>query len=205
MRTILEQNGHVAGNNPLSHEEILTLIRGIEQGKSSALLSLYNATNRLVFGLTLRILGERSSAEVTLLDVYTQIWNQSVRYDPAMPPVEWLIAAVHRIASARLHWTKRERAKVNPSPETVESSMTVAPEPQQTAREAMLSLDLAKRELLVRAYYGGLSCNEMAAQIGKPVGAVRAHIRSGLNKLGEASLQKPASRMEADAHDGGIR
>ena len=83
--------------------------------------------------------------------------------------------------------------------------MTVAPERQQTAREAMLSLDLAKRDLLVRAYYGGLSCNEMAAQIGKPVGAIRAHIRSGLYKLGEASLQKPASRMEAVAHDGGIR
>jgi len=201
----LEQNGQAAGDNSLRNDELLALIQGIQQGKSSALISFYDATNRLVFGLILRGLGVRAPAEVTLLDVYTQIWNQSVPYDPTMPVVEWLMATAHRIASARLHWTKRERVKLDIAERANESSMTVAPEQQRRAREALLSLDLAKRALLVRAYYGGLSCNEMAAQTGKPVGAVRAHIRSGLIKLSEASFQLPEDGVDAAAHNGGIR
>jgi RNA polymerase sigma-70 factor, ECF subfamily len=195
----LEQQTHAADQNPLSDEEMLLLIREIKRGKSPALIGLYDATNRLVFGLIIRILGERASAEEALLDIYTKIWNQSAVYDAAMSPVEWLMNEAHRVAVARMHWTKRERIQPDSPRETAKSPATVSPERQTAAREALRTLDPIQRELLDRAYFHGLSCNEMAAQIGKPAGAIRAQIRSGLNKLGESCLQQTAER------DGGMQ
>ncbi len=194
----MEQKTQAAGDNTLNNEVILALIREIEQGKAPALLSLYDATNRLVFGIVCRILGERSSAEEALLDIYTQIWNQAVAYDPSMSPIEWMANAAHHIAVGRLHWNNRERTKWDSTRGTENASLTVAPEQQEAAREALQALDPVQWELLERTYYRGLSCNEAAAHIGKPVGAVRVHIRSGLTRLGEALLQK-------QGRDGGAR
>jgi DNA-directed RNA polymerase specialized sigma24 family protein len=36
------------------------------------------------------------------------------------------------------------------------------------------------------AFYSGLSCSEIAAQTGKPVGAIKTHARLGLSKLAES-------------------
>jgi RNA polymerase sigma-70 factor, ECF subfamily len=61
----------------------------------------------------------------------------------------------------------------------------VAPEQQKLARDAMASLAPVQREILEKTFYSGLSCSEIAAQEGKPVGAVTAHARLGLSKLDE--------------------
>jgi len=170
-----------------------SLIKRAAGGDSSALIKLYDGTSRLVFGLIVRILGDRISAEETLLDVYTQVWRKSTRYDPEIPPLEWLIKIGRDSAVARLHWTKREtRAKQEPLPGQSDSDLIVAPEQQKLARASLASIPSAQREILERAYYGNLSCSEIAAQIGKPVGAVRNHIRLGLSKLGES----PESQSE---------
>lgn len=63
--------------------------------------------------------------------------------------------------------------------------MTVDPERQELARVSIGSLVPAQQEILAWAYYSGLSGTEIAAQIGKPIGAVKTHVRLGLNKLSE--------------------
>jgi len=181
---------------PLSNEEIQALIKGIEQGDPPALMGFYDATSRLVFGLILRILGDRSLAEETLLDIYTQIWKKFAVYDRALSPLQWLTIFAHRSAIARLHWSKRDTRKQGMAHGSADTTMTAAPEQQKEARTSLESMAPAQRQLLEWAYFGGLSCSEMAAQIGKPIGAVKAHIRSGLNKLGEASC--PATGLSID-------
>ena len=47
-------------------------------------------------------------------------------------------------------------------------------------------LALGQRVLLEQAYYGDLCSSEIAAQIGKPAGAVRALLRLGLTRIGES-------------------
>ena len=181
----MEQPIHDSHDPTLTNEKALALIRKIEAGDKSSLIALYDATSRLVFGLTLKILGDRALAEETLLDVFTRIWKQSIGYEPQVPPLDWVVALARTSAVARLHWSKRDSRKPESTADSVASPMTVAPEQQKTARSSLDSLAPAHRELLEQAYFGGMSCNEMAVQAGKPLGAVKSQIRIGLGELGE--------------------
>src|SRR5438093_5292775 len=68
------------------------LVARVAGGSESALGELYDATSPRVFGLTLRILRDRAAAEEATIEVYTQVWKQTGRYDPAKGTVlAWLL------------------------------------------------------------------------------------------------------------------
>jgi RNA polymerase sigma-70 factor (ECF subfamily) len=184
--TILEQKADNAGKTSLSSETVMALVKKLQSGNLSALMILYDRTSPLIFGLIMRVLGDKALAEETLLDVYTQVWKQSARYDPCISPLHWLTTLAYTNAMARLHLGKRETVKQVPVRGDSVLAMTVSPDLQKLARSSLESIPTAQRELLEQAYYRGLCSSEIAAQIGKPVGAVRALLRLGLGRIGES-------------------
>jgi len=78
----------------------------VAQGDESALASLYDSSSRLVYGLALRILGDRGAAEEVTLDVYLQVWRQANRFDSDRGRVStWLIAMAR--SRVRQSWEKQ--------------------------------------------------------------------------------------------------
>jgi RNA polymerase sigma-70 factor (ECF subfamily) len=167
----------------------------VAEGDQSALAALYDATNRVVFGLVLRILSDRSTAEEVLLDVYTQVWRQAALYDRKRgAPLAWLMTiarsrAIDRFRSGRLDQQNRESlddlghlssASLNPEENTALS------ERQRLVRAALNSLSVEQREVIELAYYGGLSHSEIALRLGQPLGTVKTRTRLGMMKLREA-------------------
>jgi RNA polymerase sigma-70 factor, ECF subfamily len=183
------------------NRDIAALIGKIQDGDLSSFAILYDKTGRLLFGLVLKILGDRALAEETLLDVYTQIWKEAAVFNPGRLPVEWLLTIARTQAIAKLHWKKQTRKKRDFGAAHPESTTTVAPEEQQLARSGWESLVPMQQEILDWIFYSGLSCSEIAAQIGKPVGAVRTHAGIGLSKLSEAF--RPLFESEPEATGGG--
>jgi RNA polymerase sigma-70 factor (ECF subfamily) len=162
------------------------LIQKASRGDRSSLIALYEKTNPLIFGLIYRIVGDQASAEEVLLDAYTEIWKQSGSYNPEhFSPLQWMMIIARSRAIAKLHWGKAERRRRAFSGGTEESQMTVAPEQQKLACAAIGALASAQRETLDWACYSGLSCGEIAAQLGQPLGAVKTHVRMGMNRLVE--------------------
>jgi RNA polymerase sigma-70 factor (ECF subfamily) len=182
----LEQGDNNEGRPPLSSEAAVALIKKIQDGNLSALMILYDRTSPLLFGLIMRILGDRTSAEEALLEVYTQVWKNSSGYDPAISPLHWLISLAHTGAMGRLQLSKPETGRQATAPRNGTPPMTVAPDLQKLARSSLESVPKAQQELLEQAYHRGLCCSELAAQIGKPVGAVRTLLRLGLSRIGES-------------------
>ncbi len=181
--------------------DLAELLRKIGKADASALLILYDRTSRLLFGIILRVLGDRTPAEEALLDVYTQIWKHAGHYDPALfTPAEWLIHVARTRAVVRVNWGKQEGQKRRLPAVGGNQAVTVVPEQQQIARDSLASLVPAQREILEWAFYSGLNCSEIAAQIGKPLGAVKTHARLGLGKLSD--LLSVNSVPETDAQLG---
>ena len=199
----MEHETQAQGGSSLSSAAAIALIRKIQGGDQSALAILYDETSRLLFGLCLKVLGDRALAEETLLDTYTRIWRQSASYDPGLLPLEWLIAVARACAVARLHWSKRDKGRWEPPAGNLDPTITVAPEQQNLARSAIESLVPLQREILESVCYSGLSCSEVATQIGKPLGAVKIHARLGLSKLSDLFRPMIEREMEAGTATGG--
>jgi RNA polymerase sigma-70 factor (ECF subfamily) len=175
--------------------ELIGLLEQIAQGEQAALGTLYDLTNRLIYGLILRVLGEASAAEEVLLDVYTQVWRQASSYDTERgSPLAWLttIARSRAIDRLRSGWQTQQRQEsldVVTDRETGAASpeeMTVMSERQRIVRQAMAVLSPEQREVIELAYYSGLSHSEIAAKLGQPLGTVKTRTRLGMMKLRDA-------------------
>lgn len=176
------------------NQELTATIKLVAAGDQSALTSFYDATNRLVYGLLLRVLGDRSAADEVLLDVFMQVWRQAARYDEQRgTPLSWLMTiarsrAIDRLRSGRqeqLHSEPLEAADRQPALAASPTDATVAFETQRLVRLALDSLPLEQREVIELAYYLGMSHCEIAARLGQPLGTIKTRTRLGMMKLRE--------------------
>jgi RNA polymerase sigma-70 factor (ECF subfamily) len=163
-------------------------------GEHAALAELYDATSHLVFGLALRILGDRDAAEDAVIEVYTQAWRDARAYDGGRgTPASWLMTLTRSRAIDLLRGRRRELAT-----DPLESAADVAsslPDPEQAnadaerhrfVRDALSSLSREQREPIELAYFGGLSHTEIAMKLGQPLGTIKTRIRLGMMRLREA-------------------
>ena len=176
-------------------QELIALVQQIARNDQSALAALYDATNRLAYGLILRVLGDASTAEEVLLDVYTQVWRQAANYDTGRgSPLAWLmtIARTRAIDRLRSGWQDKQRKEpldlLNDRETNAASpeEATVNAEMQRFVRTALGELSPEQREVIELAYYGGLSHSEIAAKLNQPLGTVKTRTRLGMIKLREA-------------------
>ena len=174
--------------------EFRALLQKIAGGDQSALTALYDGTKRLLFGLVLRIVSDRASAEEVLLDVYTQVWRHANSYDPKRGgPMGWLMTiartrAIDRLRAGKqqvqrqepLEVAERETSKLD-NPEEA----TVTAERQRLVRSALESLAPEQRQVIELAYYSGLSHSEIAATLGRPLGTIKTRTRLAMIKLSD--------------------
>lgn len=176
-------------------QELIALVQQVAQGDQAALAALYDHTNRLVYSLALRVLGDVSTAEEVLLDVYTQVWRQAASYRAERgTPLAWLTMITRSRAIDRLRsgWQDQQRRESldtvgdAPTLETSPEENTALAERQRFVRAALQSLSPEQREVIELAYYFGLSHSEIAARLNQPLGTVKTRTRLGMIKLREA-------------------
>jgi RNA polymerase sigma-70 factor, ECF subfamily len=176
-------------------QDLVSLVELVATGDQSALATLYDATNRLIYSLILRVLGDVSSAEEVLVDVYTQVWRQAASYDANRgAPLAWMatIARSRAIDRLRSGWQDQRRKEplevLGDAPTNAASpeETTAASERQRFVREALNLLTPEQREVIELAYYSGLSHSEIAEKLKQPLGTVKTRTRLGMMKLREA-------------------
>ena len=176
-------------------QDLVSLVELVATGDQSALATLYDATNRLIYSLILRVLGDVNSAEEVLIDVYTQVWRQAASYDANRgAPLAWMatIARSRAIDRLRSGWQDQRRKEsldvLGDAPANAASPEEAAAssERQRLVREALNILTPEQREVIELAYYSGLSHSEIAEKLNQPLGTVKTRTRLGMMKLREA-------------------
>lgn len=172
-------------------------------GNHAAFAQLYERTHTHLFGVAVRILGNGQSAEDVLQEAYVSIWKNAGSYrsevaGQSIQPMTWLIAIVRNKALDALRVrTRRKESELLQDDDMSQDTETVAgagasPSAMQLLEQAtqalrieacMNALEGSHRQSLALAYYQGLSHTEVAAQMGAPLGSVKAWIRRGLDKL----------------------
>ncbi len=176
-------------------QDLVSLVELVATGDQSALAALYDATNRLIYSLVLRVLGDMSSAEEVLIDVYTQVWRQAASYDANRgAPLAWMatIARSRAIDRLRSGWQEQRRKESldvlgdAPSNASSPEESAAASELQKLVREALNVLTPEQRQVIELAYYSGLSHSEIAEKLNQPLGTVKTRTRLGMMKLRDA-------------------
>jgi RNA polymerase sigma-70 factor (ECF subfamily) len=179
---------------PEDVREDISLIERIVARDERAVADLYDRHNRLLFGLILRILRDRSEAEEVLQEVFVQIWNKAETYNVALgSPAAWLVRVARNRAIDRLRAnTVRLRAVESaPEPAAVESPETkaAATEQQRAIGRALETLPSEQRVLIEQAYFLGLTQSELAERFKLPLGTVKTRIRTGMMALRQQLAQ----------------
>lgn len=168
----------------------VALIARIVARDEGAVGELYDRHNRLLFGLILRILRDRSEAEEVLQEVFFQVWNRAETYNAGLGlPAGWLVRIARNRAIDRLRANAvRLRAlDAAPAPEetaTPEASAALS-EQQRLVARALARLPTDQRTLIEQAYFLGLTQSELSERLRIPLGTVKTRIRSGMLALRE--------------------
>jgi RNA polymerase sigma-70 factor, ECF subfamily len=183
---------------PVSEKEWVALVQSIAAGEQRALHGLYERTHRIVFTLTVRITGNRETAEEVTLDVFHDIWRRASTYDAANGSVVgWIMNQARSRAIDRLRFEQRKKRvdqdPDSPIPATAASTPHEAFELREQGRllrDALTALTPDERQAIEAAYFGELTYAEVATRLNQPLGTVKTRIRSGLTKLRQALLRE---------------
>jgi RNA polymerase sigma-70 factor, ECF subfamily len=182
----------------LSDEQLMTNLDGPEV--EVALSKLYDRYSRTVYGVGLNILGDRSTVEELVQDVFLKVWRSAGTFDPSRSSFSTWLYRVTRSAAIDLY---RKRAhKVHPVPNGelhVAAARDFSEDPQKMVDESWLSwrvsralevLDAPHREVIELAYFGGLSQREISERSGMPLGTVKSRTKRAFERLrGELALE----------------
>ena len=188
----------------LSDEQLMANLDGPEV--EVALSKLYDRYSRTVFGVGLKILGDRSTAEELVQDVFLKVWRSSRTFDSSRSSFSTWLYRVTRSAAIDLY---RKRAhKVHPVPNGelhVAAARDFTEDPQKMVDESWLSwrvsralevLDAPHREVIELAYFGGLSQREISERTGMPLGTVKSRTVRAFKML-RAELALEVTLQEA--------
>jgi RNA polymerase sigma-70 factor, ECF subfamily len=176
----------------VSEREWRDLVEAIAAGDQLALRALYDRSNRLVFTLTMRILGSHASAEEVTLDVFHDVWRRASAYDGTGGSVlGWVMNQARSRAIDRLRFEarkKRTQTGVDDPQGAAVTAEGLAEEAEQTQvlQQALQALTPDERQAIEAAYFSEFTYVEVAQRLHQPLGTIKTRIRSALAKLRRA-------------------
>ena len=175
----------------VSETEWRTLVQAIAAGDQLALQALYDRTHRLVFTLTMRILGNHASAEEVTLDVFHDVWRRASTYDGTGGSVlGWIMNQARSRAIDRLRFESRKKRNYSVVGRSADAGDDGADaegcEHAHVLQQALQTLTPDERQAIETAYFSELTYVEVAAQLNQPLGTIKTRIRSALGKLRRA-------------------
>ncbi|HEX4971309.1 MAG TPA: sigma-70 family RNA polymerase sigma factor [Steroidobacteraceae bacterium] len=178
----------------VSEQEWVALVRSMAAGDQAALRALYERAHRVVFTLTMRITGNRQTAEELTLDVFHDAWRRASTYDPQNGPVlGWLMNQARSRAIDRLRYEQRSKRTARAgetAPEPGADRATQTSDERRMLMTGLATLTADERQAIHTAFFAELTYAETATRLGQPLGTVKTRIRSGLEKLRRAFASK---------------
>jgi RNA polymerase sigma-70 factor, ECF subfamily len=176
------------------------MIARIGRRDQSAFSALYDRLSGPLYSLAMKMLGDSADAQDALQEVFVQIWSRASTYDPEKSSVfSWAVLLTRSRAIDRLRARDRrlrvvvgstaDENKVAEATDasTVESAADTANKKDEAAhvRSLLNNLPEDQRQVIELAFFEHRTHHEIAAQLGQPLGTVKARIRRGLLKLRE--------------------
>jgi RNA polymerase sigma-70 factor, ECF subfamily len=173
----------------LTPPELIWLLAAVAKGDAAALERVYQATAAKLYGVVLRIVQRADIAHEVVVEAYLKVWSTAGEFDPAVAsPLTWMLALARNRAIDLVRATPENFADENTTiamPVATDSSGRQMSDELKRLLACMGRLEEERRRLLLTAYYGGRSRDELAAEFHQPVATVRSGLRRTLFHIQE--------------------
>jgi len=185
---------------PSSQKPVLTLVRAphstadqveallpwVARGDEAAFRLFFEATNGLLFGLLLRILGHTQTAEEVLSELYEEVRRRAAQFGKKNErPLTWLILIAHRRAIERLcrQLTTNSETLRKSGDKTESTSSINITEQRRLLRAALDAIPPLQHRMIELAFFSGMTSLEIAKELGQSPAAVEGGIRYAMLQL----------------------
>lgn len=171
------------------------LLNKIANGDRQSFRKIHQRYNGLMFTVINKVLNDTDDSEEVLQEVMYSLWRKASLYNNGRGrPVTWLVSMARNRAIDRLRSKQRQSklkkayaSEVEVVPKITKSAggfeMIERRETCHAIRTAVLELTEVQREAIEKVYFDGLTQQEIADQLGEPLGTVKARVRRGLARL----------------------
>jgi len=174
----------MASEGVLSMEDLLSLVAS---GDLRAFRRLYEATEEKLYGVCLSMLRDRERANDVSQEVFLKIWEKAALYDPAKgEAVSWMVTLARRCV---LDAMRRQGAPavalddIDPDSAVFATAALSPTGPRRDLERCLERLPPDQARSIILAFVYGLTHEELARTMAKPLGTVKSWVRRGLADL----------------------
>ncbi len=136
----------------------------------------------LLVGQLQAMIGDRDEAQECVQEAFVRAWSHRDTLQNVHSPVAWVRTTAYRLAVSR--WRRTVRSRRAPDRAAQPQLTAKAPDESRVALMAALhQLPADQRRALVLHHLCDLPVAEVAAEVGAPVGTVKARLSRGRNAL----------------------
>ena len=166
------------------------LLANTALGNRKAFRQLYDATHTHLYAVLIRMLKQPELAKDALQEAYVQIWQKAGEFRPDIAkPLTWMnsIARYRALDMVRAQSRRNNKISADIDPDSVIDDSSNEWQNQYddatTLARCLATLSDESSIAIKLAYTEGYTHDEIADQMNKPLGTVKAWIRRGLLKL----------------------
>ena len=166
--------------------QYLGLLKKVAIGNKVAFEALYQASSSQLYAVCLKIMKNRDLADDVLQEAFIKIWHNAGEYSTSKGNVlTWMISIVRYRAFDALRFHK-VRTGEGRDDETVLMSEDTASLSEQEKKQldyCLEELDNIQKQAIHLAFFNGLTHQEVAEHISRPLGSSKSLIRRGMQSL----------------------
>jgi len=174
----------------ISRRAVPAAARVVEESRAALLERLYREHADRIYGLSLRLSGDRVRATELAQDVFVRAWEQLDRFRPDSDAGAWLWRLATNVVLNAMRSDRRRLARVAPvpEPEMLERAELGTPLPVRrlSIDAAIARLPERAREVFVLHDVEGFASHEVSELLGIAEGTVRAHLHRARTLMREA-------------------
>lgn len=158
--------------------------------------ALYDAHAAPIWRYVVHLTGDRAGADDVVQETLLRAWRTPrILADDPESTRSWMYTVARHLVvdEARSAHHRREIAMDEP-PESAVRDATDSIFDAILIEEALAGLSVAHREVVIRAYYGGLTVAEIAEELTVPEGTVKSRLHYGLRALRLGLQERGATR-----------
>jgi RNA polymerase sigma-70 factor (ECF subfamily) len=168
-----------------SEKRLCSLLAGVASGDRKAFRTLYDKSAPVLFAICVRLMRDRDVAQDVLQEAMTRIWRKAHLFDASKGnALVWMAVVTRNCALSH-------RAAAPPPSSSLDEGVLAAvvarssndPVIAADVRQCLKKLNEKYRKCVTLVYLHGLSYEELAEQMGAPLGSVKSWVHRAVREL----------------------